>query len=631
MKLEEVEVDSYRCFDSTRLRFDELTVLLGSNSAGKSSLLKALKFFFEGDQLSQADVFADGREPRISVRLTFGALSTADKEAFGAYALGDKLVLTQTWDDGELTLTGRSLRSPLFDGVRALTNGNERKAAYKALREKEPALGLPDTNRIAEADAALLTWEMEHADQCETREDDAGQFFGFPGVGRGRLNSRFKFVFVPGLRDAAQEATEGRGTILQQLLSAIAEQRTEADAELQELEQRTRAEYAKVVADAHGPTLSGLAGKLRDQMRRYVPNAEVRLDAVETQLRIGPPTIHLRGGEERHLTDLSRQGHGFQRTFIIAALEYLAQVAANEDTTQDRPTLLLAIEEPELYQHPPRARHFANTLRALAAAGGAVQVCYATHSPYFVEPADFASVRVCRRRIRGRDEPMVGTVAQANVPAIEHHLADQYKGKVAEYLARTLHPRFRECFFARAVLLVEGATDTAVFEQIARLQGTDLLANGVVCADVSKTVVPLAHTVLKSLGIPVFVLFDGDAHTTDQVACEVCGRGDKDRHTEAARRNRQILEELGQEPVDFPGDSFHDEWAAFHEDIERFLAAHMSGFSDASLEVARELGWKRKSPEVHAETIERLGLESVPTELQQIVRRVLSLADTPEG
>lgn len=627
MKLKELWVEGFRCFDTASLQVDDLTVLLGSNSAGKSSLLRALKFVFDGDALSRDDVFADGREPRVTVRLTFDGLSPADRTLLGPYGQADRLVLTQTWVDGVVSLSGRALRYPLFDDVRRIENGNDRKAAYKDFRSAHSELKLPQTNRIAEADQALLTWEMEHASECEAREEDATKFFGYASVGRGILSRRFKFVFVPGLRDAAQEATEAKGTLLQRLLGAITEQRAEANAELQALEERTRSEYTNLIAKAHAPTLSGLAQKLRSQMRRYVPNAEVELEPEETPLRIGPPTIRLRGGEARHLTDLSRQGHGFQRTFIIAALEYLAQVSADEEGGEDRPTLFLAIEEPELYQHPPRARHFANTLRALAAPAGAVQVCYATHSPYFVDAADFASVRLCRRRVRDADSPLAGTVAMADVPAIQEHLAVAYRGNVREYLARTLQPRFQEAFFAQAVLLVEGATDTAVFEQVGKMLGRDLLANGVVCADVSKTVLPLAHTVLTSLEIPVFVVFDGDAHTADQAVCDVCGRGDKNRRTEASRRNVAILEELGQEAVDFPSDTVAADWAVFREDLERFLAVEAEGFARAATEIAAETHWKKKSPEVHAAALERIGIDSVPSVLVEIVRRVLGLAD----
>jgi predicted ATP-dependent endonuclease of OLD family len=64
VKLRQATIHGFRCFDDVRLDLDDLTILLGSNSAGKSSLLRGLQFFFERDQLSPEDVFAgsdDGR------------------------------------------------------------------------------------------------------------------------------------------------------------------------------------------------------------------------------------------------------------------------------------------------------------------------------------------------------------------------------------------------------------------------------------------------------------------------------------------------------------------------------------------------------------------------------------------
>lgn len=41
MRLGEVKVQGFRCLEDVTLAFDELTILLGSNSTGKSSLLRA--------------------------------------------------------------------------------------------------------------------------------------------------------------------------------------------------------------------------------------------------------------------------------------------------------------------------------------------------------------------------------------------------------------------------------------------------------------------------------------------------------------------------------------------------------------------------------------------------------------
>jgi putative ATP-dependent endonuclease of OLD family len=466
MKLRQATIHGFRCFDDVEVDLDDLTILLGSNSTGKSSLLKGLQFFFEGGPLSTDDVFAGSRDGQVSVELTFVDLSAGDREAFGPYGAGQQMVLRQSWEDGTLKLTGKALRAPIFDEIRDET-GVARRTAYNQLAKTHAELGLPAVGRVADADNEMHVWEMQNADQCERRDEEAGSFFGFGSVGRNPLAQRFKFVFVPGLRDAAEEAIERKGSILTRLLAAITEQRSAADEKLRALLEKTRKEYADVVADAHAPTLNGLARNLQDHMRRYVPSAQVQLEAVEAQFSIAAPSIVLRGGEEQHVTDLGRQGHGFQRTFVIAALEYLAEgsaTEAGENAAADRPTLFLAIEEPELYQHPPRARHFANTLRSLAGAG-VVQVAYATHSPYFVDAADFAAVRVCRKR--ASDDPVrpsTGTVVRAEPDKVAARIPANYRKALQSYLARTLSPRFREAFFARAVLLVEGETDAAVFE-----------------------------------------------------------------------------------------------------------------------------------------------------------------------
>lgn len=628
MVLSHAHIRGYRCFDEVELDIDDLTILLGSNSTGKSSLLKALQFFFEAETLTPEDVFAASTEQRVSVQCTFTQLNDVDRETFGQYAAGDRMVLTRSWEDGTTTLTGRALRAPVFDDIRAIANGTQRRTAFNNLVDAHEDLDLDRVTKIEDAEAAMVAWEMGHPGQCDRRDDDATQFFGFGAVGRDRLARRFKFVFVPGLRDATAEAEDRKGSILSRLLSAIAEQRTSADAALVELVATTRTKYAEVIAEAHGPTLEGLSKSLQEHMRRYVPRAQVELEAVESTLMISPPKILLRGGEERHVTDLGRQGHGFQRTFVIAALEYLARVSAEESSPgTDAPTLFLAVEEPELYQHPPRARHFANTLRSLAVGDGAVQVAYATHSPYFVDATDFASVRVCRRSAPDATQVPVGRVVRADSGEVADRIPDSYQHSVGGYLSRTLRGRFAETFFARAVLLVEGETDAAVFEQVARMQGSDLLSNGVVCADVSKSVIPVGLAILGALEIPTYTVFDGDEHRQDAEVCATCGRGgDKDRRAQAIRENGLILGALGADPAEFPGDRVEENWASFTVDIEHFLEAHAEGFAATADVVAIDLGWKRKSVEVHGETLQRIGLDAVPTPLRAMVDRVLALA-----
>lgn len=623
MKLGEVEVHGFRCLEDVTLAFDELTILLGSNSTGKSSLLKALKFFFDDDALAAEDVFGREGDGSVLVRVTFQDLTPADRDAFGPYAHGQQMVLTRSWRDGKSNFSGRALQFPGFAEIRGLT-GRAHTNAYKELVKTEPGLGLVDATTIEAADREMLTWEMGNPDRCRV-EDDPSRFHGFPSVGKSLLASRFKFVFVPGLRDAAAEAIEGRATLLGQILAAVAEQRAEANAALTELETETRKKYAKVIEESHGPTLRELAQSLETHLQRYVPSGSIELRPIESQLTIAPPAVELRGGEGSDQSDLSRQGHGFQRTFIIAALEYLASTSAPDDAA-DRPALFFAIEEPELYQHPPRARHFFRTLRSLAGDDPNAQVAYATHSPYFVSPEDFTRIRIFRRRPGEDQKPPATAVTRATLEAVQQAVDERRREHLPRYMARTMREAFCEAFFGQSALVVEGITDVGVMTQVGRLMGFDLASHGVVVVPVSKGDQPVALAVLRALEIPTYVIFDAGSDAVDTEACPQCGRQGQKRRAEEQKENEAILRALGVPLEPFPGSGARDEWACFESDLEQFLADAIPVFDQQKRTVANEMGWKTKSPEVYAETLERLGREGLPDLLTEIVSRALRLA-----
>jgi len=70
------------------------------------------------------------------------------------------------------------------------------------------------------------------------------------------------------------------------------------------------------------------------------------------------------------------------------------------------PNFVLAIEEPELYQHPSRQRHFSAILFKLASGAipgvsGKTQILYATHSPLFVGIDRIDQIRVLTKKENG--------------------------------------------------------------------------------------------------------------------------------------------------------------------------------------------------------------------------------------
>jgi putative ATP-dependent endonuclease of OLD family len=48
MKIEEIKIKNYRSLHDVTIRPRDILALVGKNNTGKSNILKALKFFFDG-------------------------------------------------------------------------------------------------------------------------------------------------------------------------------------------------------------------------------------------------------------------------------------------------------------------------------------------------------------------------------------------------------------------------------------------------------------------------------------------------------------------------------------------------------------------------------------------------------
>ena len=143
--------------------------------------------------------------------------------------------------------------------------------------------------------------------------------------------------------------------------------------------------------------------------------------------------------EDDYGSRVERTGHGLQRAFIITMLQHLDAIryvepepedgdseGAESDTKANSyqlPNLVLAIEEPELYQHPSRQRHLASVLLnletgAIPGVAKSTQVIYATHSPLFVGLDRFDQIRVLRK-VPGEDsKPMTTRLKKADLETV---------------------------------------------------------------------------------------------------------------------------------------------------------------------------------------------------------------------
>jgi predicted ATP-dependent endonuclease of OLD family len=232
------------------------------------------------------------------------------------------------------------------------------------------------------------------------------------------------------------------------------------------------------------------------------------------------------------------------------------------------PNLILAIEEPELYQHPNRQRHWSKVLLQLAdgmitGVAESTQVLYSTHSPLFIDVERFDQIRVLRKKGTEPGCPKCTEVASAPLTLVARDLEEAAAVERGSFTADTLRPRLRsfmrpeinEAFFADLAVLVEGQEDKAAILAAASLADsgvhTDLESLGVsVVPCGGKTSLDKAIAIMKRLQIPFYAVWDSD-------------EGNPDPHIEV---NHRLLRLLGKDVEDYPA-KIDSEYACFQHTL----------------------------------------------------------------
>ena len=588
MYIHEIHVSNFRSVLSESLFCDSLTALVGRNGSGKSTFLKALEIFYDPSaRVTAEDFYAEDTTRNIEIAVTFDGLSQESKKLFAPYIENNTLSVVRVFAEPQGkksgTYHGLRLQNPEFQQIRQAGGNRDITRKYNEVKKDPQYASLPTVRSAADAQTALLDWERENPERCKRIRDD-GQFFGFTQVGQGYLGRFTKFIHVPAVRDAQDDATENRGSCVTEIMDLVVRSVLASRPDVTTFKERTQVEYRTIMNPANLSELSDLGQSLSATLKSYVPDANVVLRWTEfADIQIPMPEAEVRLQEDDYESSVERTGHGLQRALILTMLQHL--VAARESDFQSPelesqsgsehqtnntqlPSLILAIEEPELYQHPSRQRHLASVLLQLAT--GAIpgvaantQVIYTTHSPLFVGLHHFDQIRVLRKTSQSSGKPKATRLEAASLAAVADELWRATGAKGPPFKSDTLLPRLRailtpwmsEGFFADTVVLVEGEDDRAALLGIAHSMGRDFDSHGIAvipCFGKSNLDRPLV--IFRQLGIPIYVVWDGDFGGAD-------AKPDS---------NRYLLRLLGHPEEDWPN-FVADSCACFKYNLETAL------------------------------------------------------------
>lgn len=641
MKIKSIRIRNLRAIAEETIDFDDYTCLVGANGAGKSTVLCALNIFFRENEntatnlaaLEREDFHQGNTQDPIEITVTFHQLSERAQTAFSNYFRNGQLVVTAEARFDEVTRAavvkqfgsrlGLRVFAPYFRMLGDRATVAELQEEYARLRER---FVLPANARKDGMNAALWAYEAERPEECELLPSE-DQFYGATG---GPLREHVQWVYVPAVKDAASEQAEGKATALGRLLARTVRAQVNFADRLQRLKANAEEQYRQMLQDEQA-ALDGISAALQGRLAEWShPEATARLlwhQDHRTSVKVEEPAARLHAGDGAFEGSIARFGHGLQRSYIIALLQGLA---AAED--EGAPRLILGCEEPELYQHPPQARHLSAVLQRLSQRNS--QVVISTHSPYFVDGSGFESVRLVRKN-RAAGNAIVRSCSLESLSEAYAQATgdrpDPREGTLAK-LHQVMQPHLSEMFFAPKLILVEGLEDVAYVHAwlVLSEQWEAFRATGAYVVPVngkSELIRPLI--IANRLEIPCFVVFDSDGVSV--------GNASADRQRELRPRherdNRALLRLLGtpdQEP--FPNDIIWGDRYAFWPDnlgscIEADAGEHwLPAGNVASAAYGSVGGLQKNSLHIAARLSELQRLGASVATLDRLTRRILEFA-----
>lgn len=461
----DVRVSNFRSLANIEVELDDLTVLMGSNNAGKTSFLDA---FFAAIGAGRKSLVADDvrvapgedmapRSRQIIVDVRIRPIGTEGKVT-GSFPAGS--FWTALWGTS-IVLDDDSFDE--FIGIRTTLSWNEIKGDYITDRRALNAwptfddwLDAPPQEKQLTA-AQLEPVALHYIDAKRDLEDDL------------RKQGSFWRKMTDDLGLDPADITE-----LEEALSGINQKIVDKSEILQHLKANLSDLQFVVASDSAGIDISPVARRLRDLSK----GVDVSFSTTGAQS-----------------FPLSRHGMGTRSLASLLVFRAFAEwrnlrAAASNDKLHS----ILALEEPESHLHPQAQRSLYSHIKAISG-----QRVVSTHSPYFAGQAELDQLRLF---IKSGGDTVVTRLDLTKLTK------DDDKRKLRDVVIESRG----DILFSRAIVLFEGQSEEQALPVWAEAYwGASIHALGLSFARVNGTDYFPFIWLAKNLSIPWYVLADGEA------------------------------------------------------------------------------------------------------------------------
>lgn len=459
-KIDWVRIRNFRSCLDTKVLLENYSPLVGPNNAGKSNILKALKWCLRPSGLLDKD-FTD---PTLKVSVTakingvtqqlLDSLEENHRASISPYVRGDAFYIRMEQSTPGSSKTLRKLY--VSTGDNSITDDD-------LWTWKPNPSGLPEALQI-------IFPEPIFVESMDNATDDVSKFKTSSTIGK------LLQLLSERIENEQHELVEALATISQKL-------NFNGTSRLQALN-----DFDSIASQRVQDFFPGVSLKI------HIPTPSLSKLFTDGTIKIQE--------HGREMTDVDSLGHGAQRSIQMGLIRLLAEFQTQADAGQ---TTLLLIDEPELYLHPQAIELIRDALKILSQSN--YQIVFSTHASLLIQQEDVPYSNIVRKNQNGNT-----LVAERIAEAISTVIA----GNANQ--ARILFEIYNmnQILFSDRVLIAEGATEQSILPDLFKAMNRQLsthktalvVADG--CAGIHKI-----GRILDKIGIPFKALVDLDyAFTT---------------------------------------------------------------------------------------------------------------------
>ena len=514
MRFKRIEIKNYRSLEDATVDLDGLTILIGANNAGKTTILDAIELFGgSGREVGAVDFNDRGKDVEITLTIACqkGELGTA-----GRFCIKGELVVKKTYslsgDKVTLDHSAKALFNPDFENLKNCVSVSDIRHEIKRLSPRYH--NLPVCSKSTKRGKWMEKLEKYEQGVCLARPND-------PRVQRrfvpwneleAQLETLVDIVHVPSMRDITNDGEEGSDSYLAKLVSMAIEDAQNNDSELINMAKARLADYDSYVRVFKNNVIRGINASLAKNSGHYVKDSAIAREITPPEQVLPRPVSSVVINEGGRETSMGQAGGGTRRVYLMALLETISELRGRAlGMKRGARAKLLMIDEPELYQHPQRQRQMLRTLVELSSAGkDSVQVICSTHSPYFIDLGQVSSLRLVQK---GRPTRILRTTLDSLMGHFPRPKSRPENGtdELRTWLDMNSSHLVTEGFFSRTAVVLEGPGDRNMLLATASAMGVNLdqYEMSLVPANGKCKIPHLVH-IFSPFEIPVYPIWDLD-------------------------------------------------------------------------------------------------------------------------